>query len=812
MEHWDVRLLSASYRRENGNDLAIEMFGKTSEGESITVRYVGFEPYFHLVSPNEAVIRELESDPNVRRVETIKLFHLGEWEDSAKVVVTFPWLVPDFRKRLRDRFTVLAADIPFHHRFIYDMDMGSCIRVFGRRSEGPYTTDLVVDMDVLEETIGDDGNPLKRPNFENIEPFNPKLKILAFDIETSIREGNIYTICYVVRDDGELRNGKPIEGTEKEIIEFFGEVIAEEDPDVITGYNIDNFDIPTVMERAKENGIEEINWGRDRSSPRHIMGRFWRLKGRLVADAWWAAKMELRPKQETLNHVAKLVLGEEKLDVDPKQMDQEWQLDREKVMRYCVKDAELSLRILEHVDVLRKNMDLASVSKLPVEDVLSSGSSTLIDSILIREADREHIAVPLTGKYERTNAIEGGYVHTIEPGLYHWVCVLDFKSMYPSLIIAKNICFTTLNPKGEIIAPNGVRYLSSDQREGLLPRILERLMSERDDTKKRMKSANTPEEFRYYDGLQQAIKILMNAVYGVFASSFYRFTDKSIGSSITAFARETVKSIIRGLEAEDYTVIYSDTDSLFLQSPHEDLDQTVDFGGRMASRFSKEGALLEFEKVLEPLFSHGKKKRYVGKVVWPEEQLLIRGYEVRRTDSFDLQSEVLMEVFKKILEGETEEAVSLARQRVKDTMEGEIPVEKLVISRTVKQFSYYKDPNTQVNVQAAKKLMDMGYEFIPGMKVSWVVINSKKTPQEIEPYISGREFKSSPDYKYYAERLAQTVARATEVFGWDEKSLMMGSQQVTLFDQTFGNDRKHKKKVEGRPKITSNSKTLEDFF
>jgi DNA polymerase I len=812
MEHWDVRLLSASYRRKNGNDLAIEMFGKTSEGESITVRYVGFEPYFHLVSPNEGAIKELGSDPNVRRVEAIKLFHQGEWKDSAKVVVTFPWLVPDFRKRYKDRFTVLAADIPFHHRFVYDMDMGSCIRVFGRVSEGPYTTDLVVDMDVLEEVTGDPGKPSKRPNFKNIEPFNPKLKILAFDIETSIREGNIYTICYVVRDDGELRSGKPIQGTEKEIIVSFGEVIAEEDPDVITGYNIDNYDIPTVMERAKENGIEEINWGRDRTGPKHIMGRFWRLNGRLVADAWWAAKMELRPKQETLNHVAKLVLGEEKLDVDPKQMDKEWQLDREKVMRYCIKDAELSLRILEHVDILRKNMDLASVSKLPVEDVLSSGSSTLIDSILIREADREHIAVPLTGKYERTNAIEGGYVHTIEPGLYHWVCVLDFKSMYPSLIIAKNICFTTLNPRGEIVAPNGVRYLSRDQREGLLPRILERLMSERDDTKARMKSANTPEEYRYYDGLQQAIKILMNAVYGVFASSFYRFTDKSIGSSITAFARETVKSIIRGLEAEDHTVIYSDTDSLFLQSPHEDLDQTVEFGSNMASRFSKEGALLEFERVLEPLFSHGKKKRYVGKVVWPEEQLLIRGYEIRRTDSFDLQSEVLMEVFKKILGGETEEAVSLARQRVMDTMDGKIPVEKLVISRTVKQFSYYKDPDTQVNVQAAKKLMDMGYEFIPGMKVSWVVINSKKTPQEVEPYISGREFESSPDYKYYAERLAQTVARATEVFGWDEKSLMMGSQQFTLFDQTFGNDRKHKKKVENKPKTTSNSKTLEDFF
>ena len=809
MDHWDVRLLSVSYRRENGNDLAMQMYGKTSEGESITIRYLGFEPYFHLVEPTPDVVRELEGDPNVRRVESIRLLLRGEWRDAAKVVVTFPWLVPDFRKRLKEKFEVLAADIPFHHRFIYDMDMGACIRVFGERSEGRFTTDLVVNMDV--EEVSEGGRTLKRPRFENIKPFNPQLKVLAFDIETSIKEGSIYTICYVVRDSGELRSGEPIHGGERDIIKSFSRIIAEEDPDVITGYNIDNFDIPTVMERARENGIEELDWGRDHTGPKHIMGRFWRLNGRLVADAWWAAKIELRPKQETLNHVAKLVLGEEKLDVDPKQMDSEWERDREKVMRYCLKDAELSLRILEHVDTLRKNMDLATVSKLPVEDVLTSGSSTLIDSILIREADREGIAVPLTSRYERTNAIEGGYVHTIEPGLYHWVCVLDFKSMYPSLIIAKNICFTTLSEDGEIVAPNGVRYMSGERREGLLPRILGRLMRERDETKVRMREARTPEEHRYYDGLQQAIKVLMNAVYGVFASSFYRFTDKSIGSSITAFARETVKGIIGSLEREGLTVIYSDTDSLFVQSPHEGLEETVEFGKRMASRFSQEGGLLEFEKVLEPLFSHGKKKRYVAKVIWPEEQLLIRGYEVRRTDSFDLQSEVLMEVFKNILAGETEEAVSLARKRVMETLNGEVPVEKLVISRTVRQFSFYKDPDTQVNVQAARKLMELGYEFIPGMKASWVVTNSMRTPQEVEPYVSGREFTATPDHRYYAERLAQTIGRATEVFGWDERSLMMGSQQFTLFDQTFEETPKKRKR---KPEVnrSDRSMSLEDFM
>lgn len=793
---WDVRLLSASYRA-TGDELTIELYGKTRDGCSITVLHTGFEPYFHLVEPDSAVLDRLEKDDNVRRVESRQLLYDGKVRPVAVVYVKFPWLVPGFRKELRSRFTILAADIPFHHRFLYDLDMGSCIRVTGEAETGAYTTDLVVRMRT-------------RTDFENVEPFSPQLKIMAFDIENSIRNSHLYTICYAVKDTGEIRCGPPIVGTEEEIIRQFSQAITDEDPDVITGYNIDNYDIPYVMDRAKEAGVGDLPWGRDGSGPRQVMKRYWRLRGRLVADAWWWAKRELRPKQETLDAVSKLVLGEGKMDVDPRRIDQEWENDRELVMSYCSKDAELSLRILEEIGILRKSMDLAAVSKLPLEDVMTSGSSQLIDSVLIREADRENIAIPLTGAYTRNEQIEGGYVHTISPGLYHWVCILDFKSMYPSLIIAKNICFTTLDPNGEIEAPTGTRFMSKDRREGLLPRILERMMAERDLAKESMRLAQDEEEKRYYDGLQSAIKILMNSIYGVFASSFYRFTDKSIGSAITAFARDSVKGIIASLQAEGQTIVYSDTDSVFIQSPVPELQASIDFGNAMAERFSQEGAMLEFEKLMEPLFSHGKKKRYVGKVVWPKNELLIRGYEVRRTDAFDLQSDVLRQVFVHILAERYDDALALARETVQQVLDGNVPVENLVISRSVREFSAYKDPDRQVNVQAARKLMELGYEFIPGMKVSWVVTDASKVPQEVVPWISGRAFDAEPDWRYYAERLAQTVARVTEVYGWDERSLMTGAQQTTLFDTSFSVSNPQRSKA--KKADSKDNSRLEDFF
>ena len=771
MGNWDVRLISSSYSsKEDG--VYVELYGKTRDRKSIVILVKDFHPYFYIADPLPDMKDAFLKDEEILATEECRLWLRGSVHDCLKITYTHPWMLSNYTGKLRKRFVLLGTDIPVQDRFIYDNDIESCINVTGEPVDMGYRADLTILLD----------------SFTNIESFDPGLKFLSFDIENSVRHEYLLTICTVVKDENGIRNCDSAVGTEKEIIEQFTETILREDPDVITGYNIDNYDIKKIVERAKLNKVSDsLTWGRDSSSPRLFANRFWRVKGRLVVDAWWAARRELRPKQETLNAVAMQVLGEQKLDVDPQYMDDEWANDSAKVIKYCYKDAELALRILLSVGTVRKGMDLAAVSKLPMEDVLTSGTSTLVDSLLIRMADRENIAVPPNARYVRGEQIEGGYVHTMNPGLYHWVTVLDFKSMYPSMIIAKNICFTTLSDDGEIVSPNGIRYLSKEKKVGLLPRILSSLMSERDSIKKKMKAAKDPHERDYYDGLQAAVKVVMNTFYGVFASSFYRFTDKQIGSSITSFARNTIKTIIEEVEKEGHNVIYSDTDSIFIESPKGDLDSVVKFGTEMAEKYTVDGGVLEFEKVLEPLFSHGKKKRYVGRIVWPEyqEELLVRGYEIRRSDSFDLQSDLLMKLFEFVLAENGEEAVSLVRNTIQDVLSGNVEPSQLVISKGCKGLDAYENPDRQANVQAAKKLMALGYEFIPGMKVSWIVTDSKKTPQVVEPYISGKEFTARPDYRYYAERIAQTASRITEVFGWTEKDLMMGTQQATLFEGAF---------------------------
>jgi DNA polymerase elongation subunit (family B) len=1174
-ETWEVRLLNGNYWMERPRDEpVVELYGRTRDGRSVVLRNHGFLPYIYFAEPSDAnrarLRAELDSRSEVLGLDEKILWVGGRDRKCVKVTMRHPFKVPEYRGRYGERSdfgegtNVLAADIPFVYRFIFDRNIAGCTRVTGREVpelKGDYTVDLVVEVE----------------SYEDCEPFHPPLTILSFDIENSILDKHIFTVCLAVRKGGGDIISRAISGSEKDIIVEFQKALAEYDPDIVTGYNIDNYDIPVMLERAIKFGIR-MEWGRDFKEVQSRNERFWSANGRVIADAWWNAKKQLRPKKETLNAIAELVLGERKDDVDPRKIDQEWADDKDKVIKYCKKDADLALRILEKVAILEKSMDLATVSRLPLDDVINGRTSTLIDSILIREADRGNIGVPMTRRDSKSEKIEGGYVHTIEPGVYHWVIVLDFKSMYPSIIITNNLCFTTISKDGEIVSPyNDVRFLSKEKKEGLFPKILAKLMKERDATKKKAKeakAAGNADMARYLNGLQDAIKILMNSFYGVLASDFYRFTDNDIGASITAFARRNVTQIIKTLSDEGVGVIYGDsvgadseivvregehvrfariadlfrnvekisngkeysfpsgvealtideggsavfrpmkyvvrhrlgtskrmfrvkitdewyvdvtedhsligylnkkylpegeiqerlvevrpteigktvsslvtireipltsffdkgwapelfeffglfigdgsfdrkvnvknhyihlacgddldeivqkvitplrelqwiknywprpkgdivingpivrimnglfraetgekmvppfmeceepgniasfmrglyssdgtvlirndtpivrftntrwdlvsdmrrllwrigishsvfregkpnfyrtkmktyggttysyhvnikdvprfaervgfvldrknvrvegahygvqkyttmnydfdistvravepietpeyvydievegthrffangilvhnTDSIFLKSPEPNLDGARRFGESLAARFSRESAVLEFEKVMEPFFTHGAKKRYVGRVQWPTQETLVRGYETRRTDAFDYVSESLSKIFEMVLDGDPDEAVKMARKMVGDVLEGKVPVEKLVISRTVKDVDEngaYANPDNMANVQAAKKLVQLGFNFVPGMKVSWIVTNGKRSPQEVEPFVDGRAFTGKPDWDYYARRVATSLARVTETFGWQERDLISGQRQVSL--------------------------------
>jgi DNA polymerase, archaea type len=781
----ELFFIEGSYQAVD-DGVVVELYGRTRDGLATVARYYGFRPYFVVTEPTPEIRARLKADPEIVEVEDIETWVAGKDRPALKVTLHRPWLVPQYRDQFRRadvEGSVLACDIPFVHRFLYDKHLGLTV-AFEAEDEpeevrARYTVPNVLRIVTTENDI--------RP----AEPFRPSLRILSFDIENAIRERTIFTICGVAEGGGRPRRtfrlGDP---NERVILEDFVRIVEEDDPDVITGYNIGGYDIPLLLERAKAVGLPALLLGRERSAPREMGDRLWKVTGRVVADAWWSARQELHPKQESLQFVARTLLGDSKLDVDRRNIAAEWERDRDRVMEYCEHDADLALRILVRLRSMDKAADLATVAHLPLEEGLNGRTSLFVDALLIPLADQKHVGVLPTHRTGRDAPIEGGYVHAIRPGIYRWVVVLDFKSMYPSIIIARNLCFTTLSPEGTTVAPSGARFLSPEIRRGIIPQILSDLLADRDRFRQLGRASTESDQRTYYDGLQNAVKVLMNSFYGVLASSFYRFTNKDIGSAITAFAREAITSIIKDLEADGHEVVYSDTDSVFVRSPIDTLEGAREFGETTARRFTHEGVTFEFQSVYESFFSHGAKKRYVGRTVWPREETVIRGYESRRTDAFDFQSEALLEVFDLVLKGDTDGAVRRSRELVQSVREHSVPVERLVISRSVRAESEYNASTRDALpfLRVFRQLQKEGYDVIPGMRVSWIVTNSRISPQEVEPWIDGRAFLKEPDWEYYADRVAQTLARVTEVFDWDAAALLRGSHQQRLAGPESGEE------------------------
>ena len=855
----------------------IELWCRSKAGHSVMLLVNGLRPYVEISDPrsdgspedpeflgNAASVKGVQGNPEP---SGMKLSQDGVVRPHYRVYVRDTTKVRGARKALSDQgWTVTSADILFFQRLLLDLDLGPHIRMIGEvlwagerapdGSKTPENTDRETAEKRIHEVGGSGIYPLDMvvscdlAGLSRAEPFPAPFVTMSFDLETSIANNTILCAAAVIDRAGE-RTEYPITGAETEILEKLTEVVRSEDPDFITGYNIDNFDLPRMEERSEYIDTESemdrsslLGWGRvpaneaetkrgwrrpGRIFPNREQNRVWTIKGRIPLDAWWQARQTLRPQRESLRYVSRLLWPDDeemqKMDIDASRMDEEWAERPDEVLDYCVRDTVLPLDILEKMKSIARKEALASVSLTTVDIAATSTTSRWIDSLVIRLADRSGVAVPNTNQGPRKqDKIAGGYVHEVDPGVEPWVVVLDFKSMYPSIMISNNICSTTLVRDGSeddshSVSPiTNTRYISKEERFGLVPQLLQGLMDSRDRHKAALAKANDEgdeAEAFLQDQLQYAVKILMNSFYGVFASNFYRFTHPSLGASITEWARHNIKAIISKVEEDGDDVVYSDTDSIFVRAPvegdppmnkpsvtggMEDWERakrtTLEFGEALAERFTREGAELEFETALSSFFSHGAKKRYVGRVVWPREEMLIRGYEVRRTDSFQLLSDTMTQMFEMILDGNTIGAVDMTKSVIDRVREGDVETSQLVISRSCKgkwntkkeewDFSMYANPDGLPYVRAAKQRIAAGLQFTPGMKVGYVVtepdLGEKKLG--VEAWLVDEIGGDPPEYdtEYYAKRLAKSLGRVTDAFGWDEKNLLKGTRQSTIFD------------------------------
>ena len=866
------------------HETVLEVFGRCEDGRSVCLLVKGLQPSFEITPlsawqegqeiPKSILdrIKLIEDKEDVVKVSgpVMKLTDLG-MRPIWQVTTRQPYVVPNLRKTLeKQSWGVFSGDIPFLNRLFLDLDLSMHIHAKGEIIDTIDAPNNDMQQTVKVRAAGGAGRysvdvtvACTIEDLSDTPAFQVPFKVFSFDLETSIANESVLCAAAWVEDMGTgTRQKFALEGEESQILEQLTTIVRSQDPDIITGYNIDNFDLPRLRDRSdiigKKGGWRKkaalFGWGRVEQSeseyrrnrtglmPKRQSNRAWNVAGRSVVDAWWQTRMSIRPQRETLSYVAKLLFPDDedrhKMDVDASKMDEEWAARPDVVMEYCIRDAELPLDILEELQAIRRKEATAAVAKVNFDTAANGSSSQLVDSLIIRLADRQNIAVPLTGSAEpKEGQITGGYVHDVDAGLHPWIAVLDFKSMYPSIMIGNNVCYTTrIDPiqsdqpavdEPVYTAPTGARFRHQSVRKGLVPTLLENLMAQRDVHKTALKTAkqdNDSAGIMFHDSMQYAVKILMNTFYGVFASGFYRFTHRDLGSSITAWARFNIKDIIAQLDAEGHHVVYSDTDSIFVRSPvPKDSPSTIkpeeqiaadsgdkvalakveawnlakqsmiDFGLEIAERYSKDSAILEYEKGLSVFFSHGAKKRYVGQVVYPSDEMLIRGYETQRTDSFAYLTKTMKELFTFALADQEKELINCALERVKALKNNEVDPTELILAKSCKgqikkdgsvDFTkHYAKPDSMAQVRVAKARIAMGLGFTSGMKVSYVVTDANISPMQVEPWLESEEDGgiSSYDGKFYAERLAAALGRITEAFGWNAKELIVGNKQSSLF-------------------------------
>ncbi|CAB50625.1 DNA polymerase [Pyrococcus abyssi] len=754
-------IIDADYITEDGKPI-IRIF-KKEKGEFKVEYDRTFRPYIYALLKDDSAIDEVKKITaerhgkivRITEVEKVQKKFLGRPIEVWKLYLEHPQDVPAIREKIREHPAVVDIfeyDIPFAKRYLIDKGL----------------------------------TPMEG---------NEELTFLAVDIETLYHEGEefgkgpIIMISYADEEGAKVITWKSIDlpyvevvSSEREMIKRLVKVIREKDPDVIITYNGDNFDFPYLLKRAEKLGIK-LPLGRDNSEPKmQRMGDSLavEIKGRIHFDLFPVIRRTINLPTYTLEAVYEAIFGKSKEKVYAHEIAEAWETGKglERVAKYSMEDAKVTFELGK--EFFPMEAQLARLVGQPVWDVSRSSTGNLVEWFLLRKAyERNELAPnkPDEREYERRlrESYEGGYVKEPEKGLWEGIVSLDFRSLYPSIIITHNVSPDTLNRencKEYDVAPQ-VGHRFCKDFPGFIPSLLGNLLEERQKIKKRMKESKDPVEKKLLDYRQRAIKILANSYYGYYGYAKARWYCKECAESVTAWGRQYIDLVRRELESRGFKVLYIDTDGLYATIPgakHEEIkEKALKFVEYINSKLP---GLLELE--YEGFYARGffvTKKKYA--LIDEEGKIVTRGLEIVRRDWSEIAKETQAKVLEAILKhGNVDEAVKIVKEVTEKLSKYEIPPEKLVIYEQItRPLSEYKAIGPHVAV--AKRLAAKGVKVKPGMVIGYIVLRgdgpiSKRAIaiEEFDPK------KHKYDAEYYIEnQVLPAVERILRAFGYRKEDL-----------------------------------------
>lgn len=598
---------------------------------------------------------------------------------------------------------------------------------------------------------------------------------------------------------------------EEDLLQSWAEFVRIVDPDVITGYNIQNFDLPYLLQRAQVLKVDSFPFlgrvvgrrsvVRDSAFQSRQLGRreskVVSAEGRVTLDLLQVLLREHKLRSYSLNAVSAHFLHEQKEDVPHSiitDLHNGSEQTRRRLAVYCLKDAFLPLRLLGRLLVLVNLVELARVTGVPLGALLARGQQLRVVAQLLRQASQEGLLMPVV-KPEGGEDYEGATV--IEPlkGYYDTpIVTLDFSSLYPSIMMAHNLCYTTLLPPGGAQrfglgpedytrTPTGELFVSAHVRRGLLPRVLEGLLAARKRVKEELAREQDPQRRQVLDGRQLALKVSANSVYGFTGAQAGRLPCLEISQSVTAFGRQMIErtkqlveskySLAQGFPA-DAKVVYGDTDSVMCRLGVATVAEAMELGREAAAWVSGHFPApikLEFEKVYWPYLLISK-KRYAGLCFSSRpdapDRVDCKGLEAVRRDNCPLVANLVTACLDRILlHRDPQGAVQHAQEVIAALLCDRVDVSQLVITKELTRAAgAYAAPQAHVRLAERMRQRDPGSAPSLGDRVPYVIVTGAKgvaAYMKSEDPIYALEHSLPLDTRYYLEQqLAKPLLRIFE--------------------------------------------------
>lgn len=624
----------------------------------------------------------------------------------------------------------------------------------------------------------------------------PNLKVASFDIETSMDRQEIYSIAIhatygetvekVVFMQGEGATSTNVIAchSQRALIDSFLQWLNERDPDVLIGWNVVGFDCDYLQKVSNRIGCK-LRMGRNRTTVQWKNLRNTATKptiycpGRVILDGIELLRAAFYQFESfSLENVSHELLGEGKLITGNHRGDEITRLfneNKDDLAAYNLMDAELVSRIFQHSHLLEFALARTSMTGLNLDRM--GGSVASFDNLYLPKLHRAGYIAPNASKDE--TASPGGWVLDSTPGIYEHVLVLDFKSLYPSIIRT-----FAIDPLGLAIGASDCTDESetipgflgaSFIRDGhILPGLIEELWDLRDGAKS---DKNGP--------LSQAVKIIMNSFYGVLGSPGCRFYDPRLASSITRRGHEILKQTKQRIESSGHHVIYGDTDSVFVWIHEACSNEEAIAAGRqlehdlndwwklkVSDEFETDCHLeLEFETHYQHFLmptvrgsDKGSKKRYAG--ITTDGQLIFKGLENVRSDWTLLARKFQEELYRRIFAGE--EYRTLIRDMAAEVRGGKYDDELVYRKRLRRNLEDYQQ-STPPHVKAGRLYETRGLSRPrKGNSIEYVMTMAGPEPALMH--------ESAIDYDHYIEKQLAPIADGILCFLGETFSSLVDSQ------------------------------------